>query len=321
MAGKSFHFNGIQAVLTDLGMDAKKANMVASASQAVDDFHEDKLIVFDDGRMFYPVVTAHKSFDADNLDSRDASNVWMPFHFFPNAHGVCEPDTPNVDLLIQFVKTRIDSTEYTDNEKCLYLGILLHILVDTFTHRGFMGLYCRHNDISALEDEDAFDLGFTANALPAIGHGEALTYPDDMWRRWSYRDHQDVKQTRDNKEVFSDIVEKIPGYLQRLGMETREMDRAKASKYKEIFAMEEGHDKAFDQITLANVPAGESIGYQYWRDQTLRGVQSKDNTWIKIDPNTFESSNWVLFQKAAKEIRTFFKEAIFPGLTINTKVY
>ena len=87
MANKLFHFNGVQAILTDIGISYKAANTIASASQAVDDFHEDKLIVFEDGALFYPVVTAHKMLDPDNLDSRDASNIWMPFHFFPNSDG------------------------------------------------------------------------------------------------------------------------------------------------------------------------------------------------------------------------------------------
>ncbi len=321
MAGKAFHFNGIQAILTDIGVDIEKANMIASASQAVDDFTEDKLIVFDDGKLFYPIVTAHKSLDSNNLDSRDASNVWMPFHFFPNNNGVCEPDTPNVKKLIKYVKDKITEDGCSDIEKNLYVGILLHILVDTYTHKGFMGLYCRHNDISALDEEGVIDLGSLANALPAIGHGEALTYPDDMWKKWSYKDSRDKKQKRDNKEVFYNIVQKVPEFLNKLGINNTGMDGAKAEKYKPIFAMKKNHEKEFDKITKSNVAEDSNISYKHWRDLTLRGVQSKDNICIKKNSATFKSSEWFLFQKIAKDIRRFFKNEIFPKLTIKTKVY
>lgn len=321
MAGKAFHFNGLQAILTDIGIDFNKANMIASASQAVDDFTEDKLIVFDDGKLFYPIVTAHKALDHENLDSRDASNVWMPFHFFPNNAGVCKPDTPNVRKLINYVKKQISGNQCSEDEKNLYVGILLHILVDTYTHQDFMGLYCRHNDISSLDDEDKVDLGIMANALPAIGHGEALTYPDDMWRRWSYKDSRDKKHQRNNQDVFYTITLKIPEFLDKLGIDNTGMTEAKAKKYKAIFKMKKDHEDQFDKITRRNVPNGSDISYKHWKNLTLRGVQSKENIYIKKDPDEFESSEWFLFQKTAKGIRQFFKNEIFPKLTIKTKVY
>ena len=37
MANELFHFHGVQAILTDLGLNCAAANRIASASQAVDD--------------------------------------------------------------------------------------------------------------------------------------------------------------------------------------------------------------------------------------------------------------------------------------------
>ena len=321
MAGKEFHFNGIQAILTDIGFDPERANRIASASQAVDDFTDEKLIVFDDGKLFYPVVTAHKALDVDNIDSRDASNVWMPFHFFPNDNGVCQPDTPNVEKLIGYVKKRISEDACTEVERNLYTGILLHILVDTHTHQEFMGLYCRHNDISGLDDKDHFGRNIFSDFPPAIGHGEALTYPDDVWRRWCYKDCRDKKRDRDNQKLFYTITRKIPEYLNQLGLRNEGLSSAKLKKYKSVFAMEKDHADGFDDITRKNVPADFDMSYKYWRDLTLRGVQSKENIFIKTDPDHFETSEWFLFQKIARDIRNFFKQEIFPQLTIKTKVY
>ncbi|THB78314.1 MAG: hypothetical protein D3926_13400, partial [Desulfobacteraceae bacterium] len=230
MAGKAFHFNGIQAILTDIGVDIEQANMIASASQAVDDFTDEQLIVFDDGKLYNPVVTAHKSLDPDNLDSRDASNVWMPFHFFPDHDGVCRPETDNVRKLVNYVKKKIADERVLETEKNLYIGILLHILVDTYTHQDFMGLHCRHNDISRLDDEDEWNLTLLPNALPAIGHGEALTYPDDMWRRWSYKDSRDEERRRDNQDIFYQIIGKIPEFLNELGIGNGRMDEEKKQR-------------------------------------------------------------------------------------------
>ena len=184
-----------------------------------------------------------------------------------------------------------------------------------------MGLLCRHNDISALDEKGTVDFTLLVNALPPIGHGEALTYPDDMWKEWSYKDSNNKKRARDNKEVFYNIIQKIPEYLDELGINNTGMDEAKAKKYKPIFAMKKNHEKEFDKITQAKVTGNPDISYKYWRDLTLRGVQSKDNIFIKKNSATFASSEWFLFQKIAKDIRNFFRNEIFPKLIIKTKVY
>ncbi|WDP89167.1 MAG: hypothetical protein HUN04_05255 [Desulfobacter sp.] len=320
MAGKSFHFNGVQAVLTDIGIPSGQANMIATASQAVDDFKEDKLIVFDDGRLFYPIVTAHEHLDPDNIDSRDASNIWMPFHFFPDDDGVCRPETDNVNALIKFVGRQIKAPDCSETKKNILVGILLHILVDTYTHEGFMGLYCRHNDISDLDSKNEFDLGVLANVLPAIGHGEALTYPDDMWRTWSYTDAQDKNVARNNQKVFLTAIRQIPRILGQLGIDAGQIDDEKAAKYKAILAKEKGHGDDFDAISRTANPAAD-LSYKHWKELTLRPVHSKENKYIKLNPGKFEQSEWYLFQESAKEVRTFFKKKIFPKLIVRTKIY
>ena len=321
MANKSFHFNGIQAILTDVGLPVGQANTIATASQAVDDFHQETLIVFDDGKLFYPVVTAHRMLDSDNIDSRDASNVWMPFHFFPDNDGVCRPDTPNVDRLIDYVAARIRRDDGPQVQRDIFTGILLHIVVDTYTHQGFMGLYCRHNDISQLDDENEIDFGFIGNIPPAIGHGEALSYPDDSWREWRYKDSYDQPVFRDNKAIFMAAALKIREVLIRLGFDADTLVQIDPDKYRPVFASKADHAEQFDAITGQNNPDGVDISYKVWRDKTLRGVKSADNVWIKKDPDRFDTSEWYLFQACARDIRGFFKQEVFPKLCLRTKVY
>jgi Family of unknown function (DUF6765) len=327
MANKLFHFNGVQAILTDIGISYKIANTIASASQAVDDFHEDKLIVFEDGSLFYPVVTAHKMLDPDNLDSRDASNIWMPFHFFPNRKGVCQPETENVRKLIQFVK---DYPCRNEIEKQLMHGILLHIYVDTYTHEGFMGLHCKHNDISDLDDKDAWDMGWiSGNLPPSIGHGEALSYPDDMWRRWRYTDNKDDTIDRDNQEIFLTITKQIHQLMLDLGYEVNELSKSQLRNYKKIFSKkgkaknyEKNIIKQFDSVTKDNVGEGKDISYKKWKKNVMRKVQSKENKYIRDNSNdSFIDSKWVVFQNMSKNIRSFFKKDIFPNINIKTVVY
>lgn len=327
MANKLFHFNGVQAILTDIGLGYEEANTIASASQAVDDFHEDKLIVFENGELFYPVVTAHKMLDPDNLDSRDASNIWMPFHFYPNREGVCEPETENVKKLIQFVK---DYPFDNEIDKHLIHGILLHIYVDTYTHEGFMGLLCKHNDISDLDDKDTWDIGWiSGNLPPSIGHGEALTYPDDMWRRWSYTDNKDNTKDRDNQKTFLTITKKIHSLMLDLGYGVNELSTSQIRNYKRIFSIkgnvkdyEKEIIKEFDLVTKDNVGSGKNISYQKWKKNVMRKVQSKENKYIRDNSNdSFKNSKWVVFQRISKDIRSFFKKDIFPNIKINTVVY
>lgn len=329
MANKLFHFYGIQAILTDIGLGGVEANRIASASQAVDDFHEDKLIVFENGELFYPVITAHRMLDSDNLDSRDASNIWMPFHFFPNYEGICEPETDNVKKLINFVKNYPCMNEI---EKHLLHGILLHIYVDTYTHQGFMGLHCQHNDISNLDDENSWDIGWLAgNFPPSIGHGEALTYPDDMWRKWCYTNNQGMSIYQDNQKLFLTITKQISLLMEELGYETKKLSTAQLDKYKNIFSikgtakLEDYENKIineFDQLTLMNVVQGEDISYPKWKNNVMRKVQSKENKYIRYDTSeSFYNSEWVVFQKLAKDVRSFFKKEIFNNIRIDTRVY
>lgn len=328
MANKLFHFNGIQAILTDIGLNLEEANTIASASQAVDDFYEDKLITFENGELFYPVVTAHRMLDHDNLDSRDASNIWMPFHFFPNHAGVCEPQTENVEKLVEFVRNYPAGNA---NERLILHGILLHIYVDTYTHQGFMGLYCKHNDISDLDDTDSWDLSWIkGNLPPSVGHGEALTYPDDMWRRWSYTDNKDKPVKRDNQKLFLSITKSISQLMQELGYQVKELTQPQLKNYKRIYAIDGRrveYDaeimKQFDAITRGNVGGEEDVTYQKWKKDIMRKVHSKENKYIRDIPTAgpFANSNWFIFQKISRDIRTFFKREIFPDLRISTTVY
>lgn len=328
MANELFHFYGLQAILTDIGIQCIEANTIASASQAVDDFYEDKLITFENGELFYPIITAHKMLDSKNLDSRDASNIWMPFHFFPNNEGVCQPDTENVHKLIEFVK---NYPLQNDVEKYLLHGILLHIYVDTYTHQGFMGLHCKHNDISNLDDKDSLDIGWlTGNLPPCIGHGEALTYPDDMWRRWSYNDNKNCPMYRDNQDIFIQIVKKIQPLMGILGYQVNELSNLQLDAYKKIFNIKgdnlEYRDKIinkFNRITINNVGDDRNIDYQKWKNNIMRKVQSKENKYIRITSSdfSFNESKWFLFQKIAKDVRTFFKSKIFPEIRITTTIY
>jgi hypothetical protein len=259
--------------------------------------------------------------DPDNLDSRDASNVWMPFHFFPDNSGICRPNSENVKALVQFIKNRFAKSNLSETEKNIYMGILLHILVDTHTHEGFMGLYCRHNDISHLDDETERDFTFFSNAAPAIGHGEAMTYPDDSWRIWSYKDSRDQIIKRDNPKAFLNAVKQIAKTLSIMGVDNPGIEAGLEKKYDEIFRQKKDHASAYDQISLGNGGSEEGITYKSWKEKTLRPVQSQENIYLKNDASPLEDSEWYLFQQAAKTIRTFFKDEIFPQLTIQTKVY
>ena len=326
MAGKEFHFNALQAILTDIGLNSAQANTIASASQAIDDFYEEKLITFENGELFYPIVTAHEMLDADNLDSRDASNIWMPFHFFPDHHGVCKPDTDNVKKLVNYVKEYAYTNEM---EKSLLHGILLHIYVDTFTHEGFMGLHCKHNDISDLDDEETWNiLSPCANFPPAIGHGEALTYPDDMWRRWSYADNSGETIRRDNQNIFLTVTNRIQPLMKELGYEVTALSELQQEKYKRIFAMKGGKNyesevaAAFDAITQSNAFPSTDIEYQHWKKNVMRKLPGKGNKYKREIPlDAFYSSQWVVFQRLAKDVRTFFKKEIFSEIRLKTRVY
>ncbi len=81
------------------------------------------------------------------------------------------------------------------------------------------------------DDKDTWDASWiTGNLPPSIGHGEALTYPDDMWRRWSYSNNKDNTIDKDNQEIFLAITKNIQSLIVELGYNVNALSKPQLRK-------------------------------------------------------------------------------------------
>ena len=85
-----FHHAATYAIARIAGFEPQDAEVVAHASQYVDDSTTSGFIHFENGMRFRRDATAHPMLDAGNLDNDVAALSWLPFHFLPS--GVLSSD-------------------------------------------------------------------------------------------------------------------------------------------------------------------------------------------------------------------------------------
>ena len=84
---KDMHYFGVYALARAAGMRDDAAEIVATASEYVDDAIWDKEVFLEDGRSILAELTAHKLLNLKNADAEDQRKVWLPFHFLPGGRG------------------------------------------------------------------------------------------------------------------------------------------------------------------------------------------------------------------------------------------
>ncbi|MFO8049290.1 MAG: DUF6765 family protein [Desulfosudaceae bacterium] len=245
---KDMHYYGVYALARAAGMRTEAAEIVATASEYVDDAIWDKEVFLEDGRSILAELTAHKLLNLKNADAEDQRKVWLPFHFLPGGVGrntterlACRMDSPVARKLV-----RQNMAVAADRPYGLHLlGITAHVYADTFAHQGFIGANHEYNRIEtgsiSLESSsrDIFDYitgkakafwgevaSYGLSQVFPLGHAAAATYPDRPYLRWSYRRAGDGKEvTRDNPrdflagckalyEMFANYLDKVPHHGQ-----------------------------------------------------------------------------------------------------------
>ncbi len=222
--------HGLTYVVARLaGFDARDAGTIAYAAQYVDDATNDGLIRFRSGEMYDRIATAHKMLDYRNSVQLADHLVWIPFHFLPGNGGLTAgqcPDTREQALSDKLICTP-DSHIARDMLKAAFLdqrrpralhrlGIAMHVYADTFAHQGFAGILHPVNAVTDLDSDshktfvdhvrDKLVGFFVGEALP-IGHGAALSLPDQPTLKWSYTDGHGKHLFRDNLAIFKDAAQ------------------------------------------------------------------------------------------------------------------
>jgi len=213
------------------GFTANHASIISYCSQYVDDATNSGKIKFTNGAMYSRISSAHKMLDSRNFSALANQLVWIPFHFLPGNGGKQAGDNPDGTFINKLVCTP-DSHIAQDMVSCCVkdadkpyalhrLGITLHVLADTFSHRGFAGVSHKINDVRSLNNDinlfpkrscsdyiDSVKSLFVKKVLP-LGHGAALTCPDIPFLKWEYTNGLGQDIIRDNPPMYLHAVKSM----------------------------------------------------------------------------------------------------------------
>lgn len=233
------HYYGTYTLARVAGLDQDTAELIATASQFVDDNTTTSSIRFADGGQMTITPTGHHFQHAENISSSAQRTIWIPFHFLPGASG----DTFTERLICK--KNSPTAAEMTENHLRLshktfapmLMGITAHVLADIFAHYNFSGASSRKNNIAsgtvciqepvseqpALAEEQArFFERFQCTRpnirilseeelVGTLGHGAAASYPDIPYLAWSYKTEDEPAKTvrRYNPDDFMEAAETL----------------------------------------------------------------------------------------------------------------
>ena len=149
------HFYGTYAVARIAGFSPELAKTVATAAQFVDDAVSATPVELGEQSYILPVISAHDMLDRENFNRLDQWRVWLPFHFLPGGQGntvderlVClwgEPGNKAVDDIITLaLEAGIAKEPYALH----LLGIVTHVIQDTYAHYGFSGMASDYNMVN-----------------------------------------------------------------------------------------------------------------------------------------------------------------------------
>lgn len=220
------HYYGTYAMARAAGLSRSDADVIAYASQYVDDSTVNNSLIHEDGGMFETVATAHTVIQPTEnaiADHKEQRHVWIPFHFFPGNEGetlseklLCCKDGK---LAQEMVQNHIEhAAAHRGDYGLALLGIMAHVYADTFSHYGFSGVSSRWNRV----DGYSFELDVKTDQIKvyllnkyaqflnkygrtfwitnfrnafnmgepiktgALGHGSVGTYPDRPYLKWRF---------------------------------------------------------------------------------------------------------------------------------------
>ena len=214
-----FHFCMIYVLSRAVGFNTETSEKIAWASQFVDDCREDIEIRDENGKLIKNhIVTSYNLINPKNFVFEEGFNVWIPFHFLPAGKGdslperlICRNATEN-----PYVEKIIENYRSHSFDP-IYLGIILHIIVDTFSHQGFSGMLSYRNRIedvkpplkSKKSGSKFFNIFYHLWIIIkhifleifSVGHAKANIRPDLPYLSWSYKSFQGEMKKINNVEI------------------------------------------------------------------------------------------------------------------------
>jgi len=242
-----FHYSIIKILAVIASFDPEEAQIIAHASQYVDDATNHKAVRvanppdfvlghprYDEkSRLFDPICTAHKLLGfITGILEKVQKEVYVSFHFIPDKdfdqiesvkqkHYVTRQ---NGELANKLMEDAVDELKAVPSggdriPSLIKLGMIIHSYADTWSHQGFSGCHSPFNDITDLEFNEAGQWeGANYGYRPDIGHAEADDCPDVTHLEWRY-DYDGTSNVvnavtqRQNTDIFMDASKHIFDYL------------------------------------------------------------------------------------------------------------
>jgi hypothetical protein len=329
---KDFHYFTIRILAEKAGFTPNEAQIIAYASQYVDDATEHKPIdlpinfLIDHprikGNQIDPTCTAHKGIQfLQDFKKQTQMQIYMCFHFLPaqtytnqlKYSYITKADSPFSHLLLEKIKKQFFNNPTNRTYNLIALGIALHTYADTWAHQNFSGTH-NHLDnfidkIKYWQDGQWFALSKTGKLrkkiLPSIGHAEAYNFPDLPYLNWKY---EYVKNKtiiiKNNLSIFIDAAKKIFDFLKSFN-EKHENWENFAGRLIQCFSFAD--DTLSKRCNFYSYHFPE-IGFFYnknlWKNLILKTEKYAKNLTLPIK-KTAPETKWLLFHKAAFEQRKF----------------
>ena len=278
-----FHFSMIYVLARAAGFEKEIADKIAWASQFVDDNMIESHSIIENGIKSEIMPTSHKVVDQSIIVFENGINIWVPFHFLPAGLNntfaeklVCQKATENENVI------RIIEVYQKEDFDPIYLGIISHVIADTYSHQNFNGMLSNQNDIDNVQPELLDDKPkakkirkkiwrFVKNLIEKgvshifrVGHAEADDRPDIPYLTWSYT----RKGTRVDVNNIKRVEEAI-GYIYQLFIEEAKRNYCTKSPQ-------------HSEEILAQI-------MKIVRNNRIENLEKRQNIWLsKINRNEFD---------------------------------
>lgn len=364
-----FHHAVTYVVARLAGINHGEAETLAYCAQYVDDATNEGEIRFDNDALYRRLASAHKMLDYRNFNALANHLVWIPFHFLPGNGRLSAGNNPQGTFIEKLI-CRPNSYVAQDMVRaCILdrnkpyglhrLGITAHVFIDTWAHQGFAGVNNAVNEVHDLrwgagrgQRDEIFEQGrrdflsganegffariknrigdFFREAVPPLGHGPALSYPDRPYAVWSYTNGLEERVQRNNPDDFTEAADELCKVFRRYqlgdpdapvnGLAPNDRDKIRRmltdttipegdERHKVWLGAIAGDDFGFGAQQLDYIPKG--VGS--WKHQAVRTEKETDE---EDDVFTYEpaflTSNWKMFHDAAKAHRLSIIDDILP---------
>lgn len=327
---RDFHYNVIRVLAEKAGFVPEEAQIIAYASQYIDDAIEHKPIKLPltsspyfqriKGKILDPTCTAYSGMRfVEGFKKSSQMKVFLSYHFLPpekytgqkNYTYVTKHNSKFSKLLLEQIENN-----FKTNDDRIYnlisLGIAIHTYSDTWAHENFSGTHSNYDNniafIRFYNQSKWFPLSHTgklkSKILPSIGHAEAGNFPDLPYLVWKFMKIKDQTfYIKNNLDIYIDAAYNIFNYLKTF---TNSSKKWETFSGKLINCLSYVNDSLNQRCNNYSANFHE-IGFYYnknrWKNNLLFPQKYESNSYEISQPKS--DIKWILFHKAAYEQRKF----------------